>query len=262
MPPESSTKPLLASANDALSTALELGIVLDVHVTPPFWLVTIAPRLPHAKAKLAFAARRPVSCLPRLEPTWVQVLPPSVEVNIAPLDAPATACVALAKAAALIGVLPNDTNAPVVPPLSVRTRPVLFSGTSRHRVVFAQRILRKLYGPPAPVTGTLVHVAPASVVFSTVEFAPAAKPLLLSRNTTEFNAAPPVCTLVQLPAPLVVRKIEPPTRATPLVAEVKAMSVAVAPPPAAWVPGTGAELPEKVAPASLVTSTCPVLAST
>ena len=45
VPPESSTKPLLASANDALSTALELGIVLDVHVTPPFWLVTIAPEV-------------------------------------------------------------------------------------------------------------------------------------------------------------------------------------------------------------------------
>ena len=40
------------------------------------------------------------------------------------------------------------------------------------------------------------------------------------------------------------------------------MSVAVAPPPAACVPGIGATFPLKVAPASLVARTCPVLART
>ena len=80
----------------------------------------------------------------------------------------------LANAAALIGVLPNEMNAPLVPPLSVRTSPVLFSGTNRQRVVFAQRTLRKLCGPPAPFNGTLFQVEPPSVVFSTVEPAPTA----------------------------------------------------------------------------------------
>src|SRR6187200_442321 len=148
--PESSANPLFWSANDASDTAFELGIVLGVQVTPPSGVVTIAPRLPQAKAKLGLTARRPVSVRTRLEPTRDHVLPPSEEVNIAPSDAPATAWFALANAAALIGVLPNEMNAPVLPPLSVRTSPVLLWGTNRQRVVSAQRTLRKLYGPPAP----------------------------------------------------------------------------------------------------------------
>ena len=91
VPPESSANPLFASANDALSTAFALGIWLGVQVTPPFWVVAMAPTLPHATAKLAFTARRPVSCRPKLDPTCDHVLPPSLEVNIAPLEAPATA---------------------------------------------------------------------------------------------------------------------------------------------------------------------------
>src|SRR3954471_7697505 len=54
----------------------------------------------------------------------------------------------------------------------------------------------------------------------------------------------------------------PPAIANPVVAEVNTTSVAAAPPPAAAVPGTGAALPENVAPASVVGKTWPVFAST
>src|SRR3954469_5709309 len=195
---------------------------IGVHDTPPLEVVARAPMGPKAYAKLPLSARMPVNPRLRLEPTAVHVWPASVERNIAPPAPPATASSLLANAAALMGALPNDTNEYLSPPSAVRTRPVLCSATIRHKLSVAQRILGSVIGGPAsprapgirgrfigapacPVArGLLVHMVPPSFVFRTVEPAPTAYPWLASTKNSEFRAAPPLNTVVQLPAPLVV----------------------------------------------------------